>query len=45
MLVSCPRPLGGEVEATQGLHAAHLSLVKGKDKATHVCLERVMLWV
>jgi hypothetical protein len=25
------------IEATQGLYAAHLSLVKGKDKATHVC--------
>jgi hypothetical protein len=26
----------------QGLCAAHLSLVKRKDEATHVCLERAM---
>jgi hypothetical protein len=42
MLVSCPRlPCEGEsVEATQGLYAANFSLVKRKDKATHICLER-----
>jgi hypothetical protein len=31
--------------AIQGLYAAHLSLLKRKDKATHVCLERAMFWV
>ena len=32
------------VEATQGLYAARLSLVKRKDKATHVCLERPIFY-
>jgi hypothetical protein len=33
---------GGGVEATHGLCAAHLSLVRRKDKATHVGLGRAM---
>jgi hypothetical protein len=32
-------------ETTQGLCAAYLSLVKKKDKATRVCLEREMFSV
>jgi hypothetical protein len=34
----------GGVEATPGLCAAHLSLVKRKDNATRVCLERAMFY-
>jgi hypothetical protein len=35
-------PLLGGVEATQGLHAAHLSLAKREDEETRVCLERAL---